>query len=80
MASKSIYIRKQIGSLCAIHAANNLLGKQQFTEEDFIAIQNELNIFEEEPRNFCHRICKPMFRLFSRYCKSTASEGNFDMY
>ena len=74
----NIYHEKQIGSLCAIHAANNLLGKQQFTEEDFIAIQNELNIFEEEPRNFCHRICKPMFNLFSRYCKSTASEGNFD--
>ena len=40
----NIYHEKQIGSLCAIHAANNLLGKQQFTEEDFIAIQNELNI------------------------------------
>ena len=75
---KSIYHEKQVGNFCAIHAANNLVGEKTFTVEDFESIKEELNIFEEEPNNVCHRICKSIFSVYGKCFKPSSSKGNFD--
>ena len=76
--NNSIYHEKQVGNFCAVHAANNLIGEKTFTVEDFESIKEELDIFEEEPSNVCHRVCNVIVSFYNECFKSSSSEGNFD--
>ena len=75
----NLYHEKQVGNFCAVHAANNLVGRKQFSAENFNDIRAELDILEEQPRTVCHQICRPIFDRYFKVCVRQSFQGNFDL-
>ena len=74
-----LYHERQVGNFCAVHAANNLVGRKHFSPENFSDIRAELDVLEEQPRTVCHKICRPMFGRYFRFCVKQSFQGNFDL-
>ena len=71
----AIYHERQTGSLCAIHACNNLLGAEVFTHEKFKTVKAELDIPDESGR--CGPCVRRLPTCCCRHCRQEG-EGNFD--
>ena len=75
-----LYHEGQVGNQCAVHAANNLLGRAAFTGADFRAKQIALAIPDEAPQGRCQRCCTAWLRrapaCCCRRCRTTG--GNYD--
>ena len=74
--SNSPYHEKQSGTLCAIHASNNLLGHAAFTQLDFQTIKTTLGIPDDEEGR-CRSCLRCMPTCCCRRCRQ-GGEGNFD--
>jgi len=75
-----VYHERQVGSLCAVHAANNLVGKKTFSKEDFCRIHKQLHsdLPEDNRRTRLQSFCKIISKKVCCYCSSNEVEGNFD--
>lgn len=67
------YHEQQSGSLCALHSSNNLLGRPQFTVDDFLTIKDDLGIPDVVGRCRC---ITSLPQCCCRRCRQ--DEGNFD--
>ena len=67
-----LYHEKQQGTLCAVHATNNLLGAAVFTREDFVRLKESI---PEEPAPLCGVCLRGCPQCCCRRCRT--DEGNF---
>ena len=67
------YHERQQGTLCAVHAANNLLQRAAFSQDDFVRLQKLVPAEAPPLCAGCLRCCP---RCCCRRCRT--GEGNFD--
>ncbi len=79
-ATPLLYHEGQVGNQCAVHAANNLLGRAAFTGADFRAKQAALAIPDEAPRGGCRRCCAAWLKCAPACCcrRCRTAGGNYD--
>ena len=74
----SLYHEKQAGSLCAVHATNNLLGARRFTQADFTRMQDAVP--DDGPQGWCQKCCFTLLNICPHCCcqRCRTKGGNFD--